>query len=81
MNLKSFRQIGISKIRRSRRLRFSTTGIRKSQNPKFLSGRDQVCVEAMTGEKEGPMDQVFNRDSSEESKEPLHLEGEIRTIR
>ena len=52
----------------------------KPRNSKFLSGRDQLCVEAVTGEKEGPVDQVFNRDSSEESKEPLQLEGEIRTI-
>jgi hypothetical protein len=81
VKLKPFRQIGISEIGRSRRLRFSTTGIRKPRNPKFLSGRDQVCAEAVTGEKEGPVDRVFNRDSSEESKEPLQLEGEIRTIR
>jgi hypothetical protein len=55
--------------------------IAKPQNLKFLLGRDQVCAEAVTGEKEGPVDQVFNIDSSEELKEPLRLEGEIRTIR
>jgi hypothetical protein len=81
MLLKPFRHFEISEIGGSRRLRFSTTGITKTRNPKFLSGRDQVCEEAMTGEKEGPVNQIFNRDSSEESKEPLRLEGEIRTIR
>jgi len=46
-----------------------------------MSGRDQACAEAVTEKKEGHVDQIFNRDSSEESKEPLWLEGEIRTIR
>jgi hypothetical protein len=78
--LKSFRQISISDIGGSRRLRFSTTRIAKPRNLKFMSGRDQVCAEVVTREKEGPVNRVFNKDSSEESKEPLQLEGEIRTI-
>jgi hypothetical protein len=81
VKLKQFRQIGILEIRGSRRLKFSTTGIMKPRNPKFLLERDQACAEVVTGEKEGPVNRIFNRDSSEESKEPLRLNGEIRTIR
>jgi hypothetical protein len=40
-------------------LRFLTTGIVKPQIPKFRSGGDEVYAEAMTGEKEGPVNWVF----------------------
>ena len=71
-----------SSIRVTEVVEIGTFGNRDREilKPKIPVGRDQVCAEAVAGEKGGPVNWVFNRDSSEESKEPLPFKGEVRMI-